>query len=156
MINRTKGDTEGAGLRIGIVRSRWNAEITEALLDGALRALAACSVREEDIVVMEVPGALEIPLAAQELATHGFDAIIAVGCVMKGDTAHFDHVGRIANDGIAQVARDYELPVTCSILTTYDLDQARARSGLDEANVGSQAALTAIETANLLRFLRSK
>ena len=154
MIQRTKGDLDGSELRIGVVVSRWNGEITEALLSGALRALAACSVSEEEITVVEVPGALEIPLAVQELASQGLDAIVAIGCVIKGETAHFEHVGRIAQDGIAQVSRDYELPVTGGILTTYDFDQARARSGLDDANVGSQAALTAVEIARLLRSLR--
>lgn len=160
-MNRIKGNLEGAELRIAIVVSRWNSEITEALLAGALRALAACSVPDENITVVEVPGALEIPLAARGLASQArivqkLNAIIALGCVIKGETAHFEHVGRVANDGIAQVSRDYELPVTCGILTAYDFAQARARSGLDEANVGSQAALTAVEAANLLRSFRAE
>ena len=158
MMERTKGSLEGTTLHIAIVVSRWNAEITEALLSGALRALHACSVPEEQIRIVEVPGALEIPLAAQGLALQAItgenlDAIIAIGCVIKGETAHFDHVGRVALDGIARVSGDYELPVTCGILTAYDFDQARARSASDEANVGSQAALTAVEVANLLRSL---
>lgn len=154
MITRMKGDLDGRELRIGIVQSRWNREITEALVAGALRALAVCSVPDEQISIVEVPGALEIPLAAEELASQGFDAIIAIGCVIKGETAHFEHVSRLALDGITKVSRDYELPVTCGILTTYDTDQARARSGLDDDNAGSQAALAAVESANLLRSLR--
>ena len=155
MVNRIKGSLEGTELRIGIVISRWNSEITEALLAGALRALAACSVPEVQITAVGVPGALEIPIVTRELAMQRFDAVIAIGCIIKGETAHFDHVGRLAMDGIAQVSGDYELPVTCGILTAYDFDQAKARAGLDEANVGSQAALAAVEMANLLRSIRS-
>ena len=158
MIERMKGNLDGAKLHVAVVVSRWNSEITEALLAGALRALHACSVPEDQIRIVEVPGALEIPVAAQALAMQAItgdnlDAVIAIGCVIKGETAHFDHVGRVALDGIARVSGDYELPVTCGILTAYDFDQARARSGSDEANVGSQAALTAVEVANLLRSL---
>lgn len=153
MLKRIKGDLDGRELRIGIVQSRWNSEITEALLAGALRALVACSVPDEQITIIEVPGALEIPIAAEKLASMGMDAIIAIGCVIKGETAHFEHVSRLALDGIARISGHYEIPVTCGILTTYDLDQARARSGLDDDNAGSQAALAAIETAKLIRSL---
>ncbi len=142
---------DGRELRVGIVVSRWNREITEALLNGALRALAVCSVPPEQITVVEVPGALEIPIAVERLASIGKDTVIAIGCVIKGETAHFEHVSRLALDGIAAISRDYEIPVTCGILTTYDLAQAEARSGLDDDNAGSQAALAAVETANLLR-----
>jgi 6,7-dimethyl-8-ribityllumazine synthase len=150
-INRIKGTLDGRELRIGIVVSRWNREITEDLLNGALRALTVCSVPAEQITILEVPGALEIPIAAERLASMGMDAIIAIGCVIKGETAHFEHVSRLALDGISAISRDYEIPVTCGILATYHVAQAEARSGLDDANVGSQAALAAIETANLLR-----
>jgi 6,7-dimethyl-8-ribityllumazine synthase len=150
-LNRIKGTLDGHALRVGIVVSRWNREITENLLNGALRALTVCSVATEQITIVEVPGALEIPIAAERLAGMGMDAIIAIGCVIKGETAHFDHVSRLALDGIAAISRDYEIPVTCGILTTYDLAQAMARSGTDDDNAGSQAALAAIETANLLR-----
>lgn len=153
MLSRTKGDLDGRELRIGIVMSRWNIEITEALLAGALRALVACSVLDEQITIVEVPGALEIPIAAKKLASMGVDAIIAIGCVIKGDTAHFEHVSRLALDGIVRISGHYEIPVTCGILTTYDFAQARARSGLDDDNAGSQAALAAVETANLIRSL---
>jgi 6,7-dimethyl-8-ribityllumazine synthase len=154
---RIKGTLDGRELRIGIVVSRWNREITDDLLSGALRALAACSVPSEHITILEVPGALEIPIAAGKLASMQYDrsrtmdAIIAIGCVIKGETAHFEHVSRLALDGIARVSRKYAIPVTCGILTTYDVAQAEARSGPDDANVGSQAALAAIEMVNALR-----
>ena len=153
-INRIKGTLDGRDLRVGIVVSRWNREITENLLNGALRALAVCGVVSEQITIVEVPGALEIPIAAERLAGMGTDAIIAIGCVIKGETAHFDHVSRLALDGIAAISRDYEIPVTCGILTTYDIAQAEARSGLDDDNAGSQAALAAVELANLLRSIK--
>ena len=147
------GSLEGSELKIGIVVSRWNRDITESLLHGARRALASCSVPEDRITVVEVPGALEIPLAASALAGTGIHAIIALGCVIQGETAHFDHVGRIANEGIARISGHFKIPVTCGILTTYDVAQAEARSGPDEANVGSQAALAAVEMANVLRTI---
>jgi 6,7-dimethyl-8-ribityllumazine synthase len=155
MIDRIKGNLDGRQLRVGVVVSRWNRTITEDLLNGALRALAVCGVLAEQILTIEVPGALEIPLAAERLAGMGMDAVIAIGCVIKGETAHFEHVSRLALDGIAAISRDYEIPVTCGILTTYDLAQAVARSGLDDDNAGSQAALAAVEMANLLRSARS-
>jgi len=152
-IKRITGSLDGSELRIGIVVSRWNREITDALLDGAVRALVACSADFDRVTILEVPGALEIPVATAELAENAMDAIIAIGCVIKGETAHFDHVSRLALDGIAAVSAEYRIPVACGILTVYDLDQAKERSGIDEGNAGSQAALTAVETANLLRSL---
>ncbi len=149
--NRIKGVLDGRELRVGIVVSRWNEEITNNLLNGALRGLIACGVPTDQITILEVPGALEIPIAAERMAAMGMDAVVAIGCVIKGETAHFEHVSRLALDGIAAISRDYEIPVTCGILTTYDLAQAVARSGPDEDNAGSQAALAAVETTNLLR-----
>ena len=149
----TKGSLEGHELRIGIVVSRWNAEITDELLAGAQRGLAACGVLDENITIAQVPGAFEIPIAVQKLAHERYDAIIALGCVIKGETTHFEHVSDIAMNGIAQVALDLGVPVTCGILTTYDLAQAQARAGRDDDNKGSEAALTAVEMANLLRSL---
>src|SRR5439155_16800974 len=99
MSNRVKGDLDGRTVRIGLVISRWNADITDGLLAGAERVLAACSVPNENILIVEVPGAVEIPVAARAIADK-VDAVIAIGCVIKGDTAHFEHVSRIAMDGI--------------------------------------------------------
>jgi 6,7-dimethyl-8-ribityllumazine synthase len=153
-IERKTGKLDGRELRIGIVVSRWNREITDELLNGALRALEVCKVPRENINVLEVPGAMEIPVAAEALISTQVDAIIAIGCVIKGETAHFEHVGRTALDGIAKIALKSGIPVTCSILTTYDIEQAQARSGLDDDNVGSQAALAAVEVANLIVSLQ--
>ncbi len=149
----TTGSLDGRELRIGIVVSRWNAEITDELLAGAQRGLAACGVLDENITIAQVPGAFEIPVAADKLAVERYDAIIALGCVIKGETTHFEHVSNMAMNGIAQVALESGIPVTCGILTTYDLAQAQARAGRDDNNKGTEAALTAIEMANLLRSL---
>jgi 6,7-dimethyl-8-ribityllumazine synthase len=154
MPERTKGGLDGRDLRIAIVVSRWNADITDALLAGAERVLAACSVPQENVTIIEVPGAVEIPVAARAVADT-VDAVVALACVIKGDTAHFEHVSRIAMDGIARVSDEFAIPVTCGILTTYDLEQALARAGSDDENKGSEATLAAIEMANLLRTLEN-
>jgi 6,7-dimethyl-8-ribityllumazine synthase len=152
MPERIKGDLDGRELRIALVVSRWNSDITDALLAGAQRVLTACSVPAENVTIIEVPGAVEIPVAARAVAEK-VDAIVAIGCVVKGDTAHFEHVSRVAMDGIARVSDECAIPVTCGILTTYDMEQALARAGNDEENKGSEAALAAIEMANLLRSI---
>lgn len=149
-IERKTGKLDGRELRIGIVVSRWNREITDQLLNGALRALEVCSVPRENINIVEVPGAMEIPVAVQAILSTRVNAVIAIGCVIKGETAHFEHVGRTALDGISRIAEKSGIPVTCGILTTYDVDQALARSGPDDENAGSQAALAAVEVANLI------
>jgi 6,7-dimethyl-8-ribityllumazine synthase len=148
-----KGGLDGGDLRIGIVVSRWNSEITTELLAGALRALASCAVLPANITVMEVPGAFEIPVAVAKLVMLPVDAVIALGCVIKGETAHFEYVATAAMHGISEVALRSGIPVTCGILTTYDIDQALARAGRDENNKGSEAALSAVETAILLRSI---
>ena len=150
-----RGNTDGAGLRIGIVVSRWNSDITGSLRRGAERALMACGVTESDIIIAEVPGAFEIPIACAELASSGkVDAIAALGCVIKGETAHFEYVSDAAMQGIREVALQYLIPVTCGILTSYTMEQALERAGDNEDNKGSEAALAAIEMAQLQKMLR--
>lgn len=129
--------------------------ITDGLLAGALEALDTCGVRDDRRTIAEVPGALEIPPVAEALAAAGHDAIVTLGCVIKGETAHFEHVSNIAMHGIARASERHGIPVTCGILTTYDEAQAIARSQNDDENKGREAALAAVETANLLRTLRS-
>ena len=151
-----KGNLDEKDLSIGIVVSRWNAEITDSLRRGALGALAAYSIPEESVIIVEVPGAFEIPLACDLLAQHkGVDAIIALGCVIKGDTAHFEYVSDAAMQGIREVALKHGLPITCGILTTYTEAQALERAGDDENNKGSEAALSAIKMASLRRQIIS-
>jgi 6,7-dimethyl-8-ribityllumazine synthase len=150
-----RGNTDGAGLRIGIVVSRWNSDITGSLQRGAERALIACGVAESDIIIAEVPGAFEIPIGCAELASSSkVDAIAALGCVIKGETAHFEYVSDAAMQGIREVALQYLIPVTCGILTSYTMEQALERAGDNEDNKGSEAALAAIEMAQLQKMLR--
>ena len=150
-----QGKTDGRGLRIGIVVSRWNSSITESLLRGALRALIASEVADNNITIVRVPGAWEIPTAARELAEQqSYDALVALGCVIKGDTAHFEYVAGAAMEGIRRVSLDHGIPVTCGILTTYTEEQAKERAQDNEENKGSEAALSAIEMATLLYSLR--
>lgn len=150
-----RGNTDGASLRVGIVVSRWNTDITSSLRRGAERVLIACGVHESNIVIAEVPGAFEIPLACAQLAaSNAVDGIIALGCVIKGDTAHFEYVSDSAMQGIREVSLQYLLPVTCGILTTYTIEQALQRAGDDEDNKGSEAALTAIEMIQLQKLIR--
>jgi 6,7-dimethyl-8-ribityllumazine synthase len=149
-----KGDLDASGLRIGIVVSRWNRDVTSSLVRGAERALIACGASMEDVVLVEVPGAFEIPTACRELAVAGFNVLIALGAVIKGETAHFEYVSNAAMHGIEQVSHEFGIPIGCGILTTYDLDQALARAGDDDENKGTESALAAIETAQLLARIR--
>jgi 6,7-dimethyl-8-ribityllumazine synthase len=150
-----QGKNEGRDLRIGIVVSRWNNVITESLLRGALRALIASDVAEDAITVVHVPGAWEIPLAAKKLARHKeYDAIVALGCVIKGETAHFEYVANAAMTGIREVSLELGIPITCGILAAYTEEQALERAGDNEDNKGSEAALSAIEMSTMLHALR--
>ena len=145
----------GAGLRIGIVVSRFNRTISERLLAGARSALAECGVAEEAVQVVFVPGALEIPVVARNLIEScGVDAVIALGCVIRGETTHYEVVANGAANGIARVAVDTGVPVTNGILTTENLMQANSRSGGRRGDAGRNAALAAVEIAGLVRSLK--
>lgn len=138
---------DGTGLRIGIVQSRFNGWAGEALLSICLRELAEIGVDEDDITVLTVPGALEIPLALAALGTNGdFDALIGLGCVIRGDTYHFEVVADQSAAGLARVALDLRIPVINAVLTTDNDEQARARV----TEKGRDAARGAVEMANLL------
>lgn len=146
-----EGDYQTGDSRYAIVVSRWNGEITEGLLAGALRALSRNSVDEKNISVYRVPGAFELPLAAKKVAAAGkVDAVIALGCVIRGDTPHFDYVCSECTRGIGEVALSENLPVAFGVLTTDSLSQAQLRSGENEENKGEEAALTALEMVSLL------
>jgi 6,7-dimethyl-8-ribityllumazine synthase len=136
------------------VLARYNADIGEGLLEGALSALARHGVAEPE--VFSVPGALEIPIAALAAAREGADAVVCLGCVIKGETAHFEYVAGECAAGVTRVGLDSGVPCTFGVLTTYDREQALARSGPDERNKGAEAAETAIEMANLLRAIRRR
>jgi 6,7-dimethyl-8-ribityllumazine synthase len=143
---------DGAGLRIAIVAARFNSHVTLRLLGGARRGLAEAGVADDDITVTWVPGSFEIPLAAQALAaTH--DAVICLGCVIRGETAHFEHVAGQAAAGIMRVGLDTGTPVVFGVLTTDTLDQALNRSLPDPGahNAGADGAAVAVEMVAVLR-----
>ena len=137
-----------------IVVSRFNEEITEGLLRGARAALAEASIADDSIRVVRVPGAFEIPITAQRLAESGeFDAIICLGCLIKGDTMHFEYIAEAASHGIQQAALATGVPMAFGVLTTMTDEQAVERSGDGPANKGREAALAAIEMAALFHKL---
>ena len=145
-----EGSFDGRGLRIAIVASRFNETITKQLLEGALDGLSRHSVRDEDISVTWVPGAFELPVAARRLAATGeVDAVVCVGAVIRGETAHFDYVSQHAVGGIGKASLETGVPITCGVLTTEDAGQAQDRAGGKVGNKGFEAALAAIEMANL-------
>lgn len=149
------GKLQGEGLRIGIVVSRFNEVITRSLLTGALDSLVRHGVNNNDITVVWVPGAFEIPVTADKLAMSGqFDALICLGAVIRGATAHFEYVAGQAASGIAQVGKDHSLPVIFEVLTTDTIDQALERAGTKAGNKGADGAVAAIEMADLWRQLR--
>jgi 6,7-dimethyl-8-ribityllumazine synthase len=149
---REKPNLDGVGLRIAIVCARFNDHVTMRLLDGARRGLAECKVDEDDITEAWVPGAFELGLAAKTLAASGsVDAVICLGCVIRGETVHFEHVGSQAAAGILRAGLDTGVPVVFGVLTTEDLDQALARSGpAGSENAGEEGARTAVEMARLV------
>lgn len=145
-------DLDGDGLSVAVVVSRYNEDVSKRLLRGALAALEEHGVSEPD--VFWVPGALELPVTALALAEKGgHDAIVCLGCVIRGETYHFEVVADQASAGLMQVQLDTGVPVAFGVLTTEDRDQAQARSGLKN-NKGAEAALAAIEMANLLREIQ--
>jgi len=149
-----EGRLDAAGLRVAIVVSRFNDLITRQLLDGALDCVRRHGGDAEQSVVAWVPGAFEIPLAAQRLAASGkFDAVVCLGAVIRGATAHFEHVAGQTASGIARVALEMGVPVSFGVLTTDTIDQALERAGIKGGNKGFDAALAAIEMAQLLRML---
>lgn len=150
-MNQTfEGSYEGRGLRVAVIASRFNESITKALLDGALDCLRRHNVRDEDVSVTWVPGAFELPVAAKRIALSGdVDAVVCLGAVIKGETAHFEYISQHALNGIGQAGVDTGIPITCGVLTTYTVSQATDRAGGKAGNKGFEAALAAIEMANL-------
>ena len=152
-----RGRHDGAGLRIGVAVSRFNEHITSRLLQGALSALRKCGVREESVDVVWTPGAYDLPIAAQSLARSGrYDAIVCLGCVIRGETTHDRYVALGAATGLMQVSLECSLPVMFGVLTTQTMEQAEARSGGTHGNKGEDAALAAIEMASVLRHIRER
>lgn len=150
-----QGTLDATGLRIGIVVSRFNEFITEALAKAALETLEKHGCRAEDILLVKVPGAWELPFAAQTIAP-SCDAIVAIGAVVRGDTPHFDYVAGGAANGLTQVGIQTRVPIAFGVLTTDNMQQAMDRAGGKSGNKGAEAAEVAIELANLLRQLRDR
>jgi 6,7-dimethyl-8-ribityllumazine synthase len=144
-----------AGLRFALVVSRFNSFITDRLLAGAVDALEASGAHAENVVVVHVPGSFEIPLTAKKLAAGGrVDAVIAIGCILRGETAHFDYVASEVARGVQLAQLDSGIPVIFCVLTCDTLEQAIDRAGLKSGNKGYDAGLAAIEMANLSKQLR--
>lgn len=145
-----EGDLNAAGMRFGIVVSRWNSFITERLLQGAVDALRRSGVKSSDIHIVRVPGSFEIPSAAGSLAATGaVDAIITLGCLIRGETTHYEHIATEVTRGIGQSAQETGIPHTYGVLTCENLEQAIDRAGLKSGNKGYEAAISAIEMVSL-------
>lgn len=150
-----EGNLVAEGLKFGIVAARFNEFITNKLLSGALDALKRHGAKDEEIEIAWVPGAFEIPLAAQRMAqSKHYDAVICLGAVIRGATPHFDYVSSEVSKGIANASLQTGLPIIFGVLTTDSIEQAIERAGTKAGNKGFDAAVTAIETANLFRQLK--
>ncbi|MEX0756216.1 MAG: 6,7-dimethyl-8-ribityllumazine synthase [Actinomycetota bacterium] len=146
-----RGEQRTGGRRFAIVAARFNPHVTEPLVEGALGCFHASGAAEDDVDVAWVPGAFELPLVARRLAGSGvYEGVVCIGAVIRGETAHFDHVAREAARGIADAARDTGVPVIFGVLTTDTLEQATDRAGGRHGNKGWEAAQAALETASLL------
>ena len=154
MVKHFEGKLLGEGLRFGLVVSRFNEFITNKLLDGAQDALLRHGVREEDVEIVWTPGSFEIPLIAKKLAeAKKYDAVICLATVIRGGTPHFEHIAAEVTKGIARVGLESGLPVIYGVITADTLEQAIERAGTKAGNRGFDAAVSAIEMANLLRSI---
>jgi 6,7-dimethyl-8-ribityllumazine synthase len=152
MTNVIEGKPDARGLKLGIIVSRFNNFITEKLLAGALDGVKSHGGEEDNITVVRVPGAFEIPLVAERMAASGrFDALVCLGAVIRGDTPHFEYVSDAVTRGIGRAIWQHRVPIGFGVLTTNNVDQAMERSGSKDANKGYEAALTAIEMVNVMR-----
>ena len=150
MTKITQGVMDASGKKFGLIASRFNEFITSKLIGGAVDELVRHGAREEEIEVVWVPGAFEIPATARRLARKKrYDAIVCLGCVMRGDTPHFDYIAAEVSKGIASVGLEAEIPVVFGVLTTDTLEQSIERAGAKGGNKGSEAARAAIELVSL-------
>ncbi len=155
-VKTVEGQLTARDLRIGIVAARFNGFIVEQLVSGAIDALCRHGAHERDITLARVPGAWEIPITVQRMAkSHRYDAIIALGAVIRGGTPHFEYVAGECTKGVAQASMQHDVPVSFGVLTTDTVEQAIERAGTKAGNKGADAALAAIETVNLLRQLET-
>ena len=147
-----EGTLNAQGLSIAIVVSRFNKDITDKLLDGALDGFRSHGGEDEKITIVRVPGAFEIPLVAEKLAASGkYDALVCLGAVIRGDTPHFEYVSDAVTRGLGAAIGKYQLPISFGVLTTDNRQQAMERCGYKDANKGYEAALTAIEMVRIVR-----
>jgi 6,7-dimethyl-8-ribityllumazine synthase len=167
VVRDLNGNLIGKGLHIAIVVSRFNATVTQRLLEGSIEGLKDCGVSDEDITVAWVPGTFEIPLTAKRLANYKvskkrngvsctlrqFNAVICLGAVIRHETDHYRYISTAASIGIEQAARESNMPMIFGVLTTDTLEQAMERSGGIHGNKGFDAALTGVETANLMNLI---
>jgi 6,7-dimethyl-8-ribityllumazine synthase len=154
MANVLLGKQDAGGLKVGIVVSRFNNFVTEKLLEGAKDGFASHGGAEENLTIVHVPGAFEIPLAVEKMAASGrYDALVCLGAVIRGETPHFDYVCEAVTRGIGDAVRTYKIPIGFGVLTTDDVQQAMARAGMKDANKGYEALLTAVEMIHLIRSI---
>jgi 6,7-dimethyl-8-ribityllumazine synthase len=149
-----EGGLDARGIKIGIIVSRFNNFITDKLLDGALEGLKSHGSEADDVTVIRVPGAFEIPLLADRMAASGkYDALVCLGAVIRGETPHFEYVSEAVTRGIGEAIAKYRIPMGFGVLTTNNVEQAMERAGSKDANKGYEAALTALEMVRVIRRL---
>ncbi|MBI4211019.1 MAG: 6,7-dimethyl-8-ribityllumazine synthase [Deltaproteobacteria bacterium] len=154
MVQTFEGSHAATGLRLGIIVSSFNAFITQGLLEGALDAIGEAGGQKDQVIVIHVPGAFEIPLAAQTLAANGdVDAIICLGCLIRGETLHFELISAAVTEGMTGAMLESNIPMTLGVITAENVAQAKERSGKNEINRGREAAKTAIQMANLMKSM---
>jgi 6,7-dimethyl-8-ribityllumazine synthase len=154
MSNVLEGKPDARSLKIGIVVSRFNHFVTEKLLEGATDGFLSHGGAEEDLTIVRVPGAFEIPLAIDKMAASGkYDALVCLGAVIRGDTPHFDYVCDAVTRGVGDAVQTYKIPIGFGVLTTDDVQQAMDRAGVKDANKGYEALLTAVEMIHVSRAL---
>ncbi|MCW2474780.1 MULTISPECIES: 6,7-dimethyl-8-ribityllumazine synthase [unclassified Symbiopectobacterium] len=154
-MNVIEGVVATPDARVAIAIARFNHFINDSLLEGAIDALKRIGqVKDENITVVWVPGAYELPLTARKLAKSGYDAVVALGTVIRGGTAHFEYVAGECSSGLADVAMNSDIPVTFGVLTTESIEQAIERAGTKAGNKGAEAALTALEMINVLKAIK--
>ena len=152
MVNEIKNSLDGTGLKVAIAVARFNEVVTDKLLEGAVRELSLLGVADKDITVAHVPGAFELPGVCRKLVdSNKYDAVIALGAIIRGETSHYDVVVNASTGGIAKLASEGKIPVILGILTTDTVDQAMNRAGLKAGNLGSNWAATAVEMVNLYK-----
>jgi 6,7-dimethyl-8-ribityllumazine synthase len=157
MAKSIEGKLDARGLKIGIIVSRFNHFVTEKLLEGALDSLKSHGGEEDNLTVVRVPGAFEIPLVAERMAASGkYHALVCLGAVIRGETPHFEYVSDAVTRGIGSAIRRYQLPIGFGVLTTNDVQQAMERCGTKDANKGYEAALTAVEMVNVIRQIEQE